>query len=242
MKRALVILALLIFGIQTISLADTVGSGIPINVRNNRFFLESLRYNNLARLAYDEGNYVDSTLHSEEAIRYALLSDEYVLSRLRMLEVDSAIAAARRRLTFAETIGANTRYPTEYSEARTAFGQALDFRAAEEWDDAIEAANRVLAALAHLDEESFHAFVLPAQYTVRTWANERDALWNIAARPWVFNDPWQWRRLFEANRDIMPERDNPDLILPGMVLNIPSIRGETRQGMWQEGTEYPVFR
>jgi len=40
----------------------------------------------------------------------------------------------------------------------------------------------------------------------------------------------------------MPERDNPDLILPGMVLNIPSIRGETRQGMWQEGTEYPVFR
>jgi hypothetical protein len=31
----------------------------------------------------------------------------------------------------------------------------------------------------------------------------------------------------------MPDPANPDLIEPGMVIDIPSIRGETREGMWR---------
>ena len=237
MNRVLIILTLVLFGAQTIAYASP-DTDVPSNVRNNQFFVESLRLNNLARLAYDEGNYVASMEFSDEAIRFANLSDEYVLSRLRMMEADNAIAAARTRLTFAETVGAATRYPTEYSEARVAFADANTFRAAERWDDAIDSANHVLALLAHI-EGLPGVFALPAQYTVRLWTVYGDSLWNIAGRPWVYNDPWQWRRLFEANRDRMPERDNPDLIVPGMVLTIPPIRGETRQGMWESGRTYP---
>ena len=76
------------------------------------------------------------------------------------------------------------------------------------------------------------ASTLPAQYTVRTWANERDCLWNIAGYSWVYGDPRRWTDLYNANRARLPDPSNPDLILPGMVLDIPSIRGETRQGMW----------
>ncbi|MCL2473220.1 MAG: LysM peptidoglycan-binding domain-containing protein, partial [Treponema sp.] len=79
---------------------------------------------------------------------------------------------------------------------------------------------------------------LPAQYTVRPWAASKDCLWNIAGRSWVYNDPRQWKRLYDANKAKMPEPNNPDLIHPGMVLDIPSIKGETRQGMWDASQAY----
>ena len=85
-------------------------------------------------------------------------------------------------------------------------------------------------------------YPLPAQYTVRTWATTRDCLWNIAGRPWAYNDPNQWRLLYNANRAKMPQADNPDLIEPGMIIDIPSIRGEKREGMWAEGRAYEPLR
>ena len=79
---------------------------------------------------------------------------------------------------------------------------------------------------------------LPSQYTVRTWAVERDCLWTIAGYPWVFNDPRRWPELYEANRSRMPQPNNPDLIYPGFIINIPSNRGEYRQGMWDPNADY----
>jgi nucleoid-associated protein YgaU len=73
---------------------------------------------------------------------------------------------------------------------------------------------------------------LPAQYTVRPWSVSRDSFWVISSWPWVYNDPLLWRILYEANRERLPQPDNPDLIFVDMILDIPSIRGEARQGMW----------
>jgi len=240
MNRTLIALVLILFGIQTMAVAFTAEGELPANVRNNTYFLESLRLNNLARLAYAEGNYMASIQFSEEAVRFANLSDAYVLLRLRILECDNAIAAARRRLDFAAAVNAPVRYPNEYVLAQVAFGEALTSRTEERWDDGIAAANRVLALLAHVEEmPAVAVHALPSQLTVRSWVTYGDSLWDIAGRPWVYNDPWQWRRLFEANRDRMPDRNNPDLIHPGMILEIPPIRGEVRQGMWEPGREYP---
>ena len=82
---------------------------------------------------------------------------------------------------------------------------------------------------------------LPASYTVQSWAAFRDCLWNIAARPWVYGDPNRWRILYDANRSRLPEPDNPDLLEPGIVLDIPSIQGEDRQGMWDPNKTYSPF-
>ena len=237
MIRRFIILTLVLAGIQTMAVANVGEVEIPTNIRNNRFFLESLRFNNLARLAYDEGNYIASTDYSEEAIRLAILSDEYVLLQLKILECDNAIAAARRRMEFADSVKAFSRYPEEYAIAQAAFGEASTFRTLERWDNAVAAANRVLDPLAHIKQLSDYS--LPSQYEVRTWEFHRDCLWNIAGRPWVYDDPTQWPRLFEANKDRMPDINNPDLIHPGMLLLIPSIDGEVRMGMWEEDREYP---
>ena len=76
--------------------------------------------------------------------------------------------------------------------------------------------------------------VLPAQYLVKSWTTTRDCLWNIAGKPEIYGDPWQWRRIYDANRDKMPRPDDPDLIHPGMILDIPSIAGEFRAGIMEE--------
>ena len=74
--------------------------------------------------------------------------------------------------------------------------------------------------------------VLPATFTVRSWATHRDCFWTIANL--VYGDPYQWRVLYNANRSKLPNPDNPDLIETGMVMDIPSLRGEVRQGAWRE--------
>ena len=84
--------------------------------------------------------------------------------------------------------------------------------------------------------------VFPARYTVRPWQVSRDSLRNIAGRSWVYNDPNKWTVLFSANKTKMPNSDNPNLIIPGMVLDIPSINGEIRQGMWDANRSYPTLK
>ena len=239
---------------MTLAQAAASDASIPRNIRNNRYFLESVRLTNLANLTFEEGDYDVSTRYSEEAVRYAYLSDEFVRLQLKIKETDDAIASARRRIDYATSVNAATRYPTEYNRAQTAYVEARSFRAAESWDEAIAAANRVLALLAGVTDASQQPVAaqtpppaagttpLPAQYTVRPWASSKDCLWNIAGRSWAYNDPKQWKVIYEANKARMPQPNNPDLIHPGFILNIPSIKGEFRQGMWDANTTYPSLR
>lgn len=48
-----------------------------------------------------------------------------------------------------------------------------------------------------------------------------DSLWSIAAKPEVYGKASQWRKIFDANRDLLK---TPDQVRQGMTLKIP--RGE----------------
>ncbi|MDR0663565.1 MAG: hypothetical protein LBF80_05755 [Spirochaetaceae bacterium] len=80
---------------------------------------------------------------------------------------------------------------------------------------------------------------LPARYTVRSWEEYGDCFWNIAGRSWVYGDPRRWPILYHANKNKIPDPQNPDLIEPGMIMEIPSINGERRLGSWDPGKAYP---
>lgn len=82
----------------------------------------------------------------------------------------------------------------------------------------------------------------PEYYIVGTWAKDRDCFWNIAGRSYVYNNPWQWRKLYEANKDNMVDPDNPDMIKTGMKLYIPSIKGEERSGVYNPDVEYGTMQ
>jgi hypothetical protein len=235
--------------VAVLAAAASSDAEIPNSIRNNKYFLESQRLTNLAEQAYEEGDYDSSTRYSEEAVRYALLSDEYVVLQLKIRETDDAIAAARSRLDWAGSgaVNAQNRYPDAYRDAQTAYDEARRFRTGERWDDAISSAGRVIDALAYLTEAPPPPAVpaavpLPAQYTVRPWNISKDCFWNISGRPWVYGDPSKWRVLYNANRSKLPQPDNPDLIHPNMILDIPSIQGETRSGMWDASKNYSPLR
>jgi len=82
------------------------------------------------------------------------------------------------------------------------------------------------------------ADALPASYTIRAWSVSHDCFWNIAGRPWVYGNPRQWRVLYNANKAKLPDPNNPNVIEPGIVLDIPSLKGEVRQGAWDENRTY----
>lgn len=46
-----------------------------------------------------------------------------------------------------------------------------------------------------------------------------DSLWSIASKPEVYGKASQWRRLFEANRELL--KGSPDRLRPGMTLQVP---------------------
>lgn len=55
-------------------------------------------------------------------------------------------------------------------------------------------------------------------YTVGTWQEDRDCLWNIAKRETIYGNAQLWPKIWQANTD---QIRNPDLIYPGQVLKIP---------------------
>ncbi|MDR2144410.1 MAG: LysM peptidoglycan-binding domain-containing protein [Treponema sp.] len=224
---------------------------IPKTILNNEYYLRSVRLTQLAKDAYEEGDYDASADYAAEAAEYARLSDEYVAMRL----ADYAIARAHSRYTWAGQVDAAARYPAEYAEAGTYYNQALEARRAEEWVPARESAERVLVILANVEaparpgppvpEETDETEppgpgdgTLPAQYTVRNWRDTGDCFSAIAGWSWVYGDVYQWRTLYDANKDKLPNPDNPHLIRPGTVLDIPSLNDEAREGMWDPEADY----
>lgn len=68
-------------------------------------------------------------------------------------------------------------------------------------------------------------------YTVGTWAENRDCLWNISGRAEIYGDPFQWPKIWQANTDKIK---NPDIIQPGWVLTIPPAGPKTDEEMKAE--------
>jgi nucleoid-associated protein YgaU len=70
--------------------------------------------------------------------------------------------------------------------------------------------NQTRTQLEALREELLH----PTSYTVV----RGDCLWNIAKKEIIYNDPFKWPRIYEANKDQIKD---PDLIYPKQVFKIP---------------------
>jgi len=238
---------------------DTATGEIANTIRNNNFYLESIRLTRLAQETFDYGDYDASADFAEEAIRYAQLSNEYI--------ADQLVSEAARLQKWANSNDVSNAYPYDYDEGRFYYERSVIAQAAGDWDTAIASAVKSIEIFTILQEranayvppsqnagsgsayippytppsqniESGNVVYLPSQYTVRTWAVSRDCLWNIAGYSWVYGDPFKWKILYEANKSRMPDPNNPDLIVPGMILEIPSINSEYRQGMWDSTKTY----
>lgn len=68
-------------------------------------------------------------------------------------------------------------------------------------------------------------------YTVGTWAENRDCLWNISGKMEIYGDPMLWPKIWQANTDIIR---NPDIIFPGQVLTLPKKGPKTSEELKAE--------
>lgn len=211
-----------------------VDAGVPPGVLNNPYYKESLRYKALAEESFEYGDYDAAATYAAEALKNAQLSDEYIALQLTIRSAKDRLASAKGRLDWASSIGAEKTYPKQYAEAQAFYGEAEGAFTEERWEDSLAASQRVIDALASVQQLA----PLPARYTVRPWAQSKDCFWNISGYSFVYNDPTKWRLLYEKNRAKLRQPDNPNLIHPGLVLEIPSLYGEVRDGMWVSGRSY----
>jgi nucleoid-associated protein YgaU len=77
-----------------------------------------------------------------------------------------------------------------------------------------QAVEKKEGAAAKESEKQGTVMCLCEQYTVR----KGDSLWWIAKYKDVYNDPYLWPIIYEANKDIIK---NPKLLYPGQELGIP---------------------
>jgi tetratricopeptide (TPR) repeat protein len=209
---------------------------------------------NLGNIAFVRGQYDDAEKLYRESLRQ---EPENILARLglartRYEQGDYAGAEAEYRYlqnadpdlaelypylgTWRETLG----QPLSYSDRLvTTLWMKTDWQLeADHIAEAIRSAvTRPVAAsfaaeeasgltTASAEQEAEHS-TLPAFYrTVPV-----DTLVNIAQQAYIYGDWTKWIFLYKENEDQFSERDNPNLILPGMILSIPSLNGEERLGV-----------
>jgi nucleoid-associated protein YgaU len=231
-KRLLIVFFSICLPVLSLSAAeeDSQYSEFVNGLLNNQYMLENLRLIGLAESAFADAKYDDAIKYAQEAMKYAQMSDDFVALQMKIKNALDAIAAAQARLDQAKKANAHVKHAAIYEKAEHTFAEAQDFRSRDEWDSARESALSVVSILAQIPGVP----VLAAQYRVKTWNSERDCLWNIAAKKEIYGDPFKWRVIYNANRQKLEKPGNPNLIQPGLILDIPSIAGEYRAGMLEE--------
>jgi nucleoid-associated protein YgaU len=220
---------------------------------DNEFYNKAKELKAQSEQALAEGDYDTAADLAGQAKDLLAKSDAYVVKMRAFYTANGWLSRAKDSLDHAKSIQADVNFKTEYNTASTAVRGAKDALDAEKYDDSIALSKAALAALEGVRVVEKQPVVtpvvtpppveepptFPAEYTVRLIMSRRDCLWRIAGYPWVYNDPWKWKALYEANKDVLTDPKNANLILPGQVFTIPSIAGEKREGMYDPEKTYP---
>ena len=208
---------------------------------------QDLRYQ--SEQALEEGDYDAAASLAVEAKENLAKSDAYVEEAMSFYRANGWLNRANDRVAYAKSIAADVNFKDAYDKAVAEARGAKDALDAKEYDTSIMLSKSALAALEGIAVvQAPKRPVEPTQpaepswpqyYEVRLLPSRRDCFWRIAEYPFVYNDPWKWKILYEANKSLLLDPNNPDLIEPGQVFEIPSLADEKREGTWDPETSYP---
>lgn len=213
-----------------IALMLTLTAGAQNLLKENKYYEEAQELKRQAEQAMENGEYDRATELSEEAQELMQQAESYAERMVRIYKARGWKNRAEDYMQWAEGIAAEDRYPEKWKNASDAFGEAERLFEDEKWEESISSSRKTISIIEEMEARTASK---PRYYVVREWAKTGDCFWNIAGYDFVYDDPWQWRKLYEANKNKLPEPDNPDLINPGTKLRIPSISNEPRRGTWQ---------
>lgn len=223
--------------ISVVLTALVAASLFAVSYKNNTYQKLADEYTKKAEQALDAGAYDDAYEYSKKAEENAELSKAYIKMMMARSNAEDSIKLAKNQLAWAEKIDAPHTFPMAYTSAKENLENAETAFAAEDFEKAEAYANQCLAALDGVREVT----PLPEYYIVKPWAETKDCYWNISGRPYIYNNPLLWENLYQANKGNMPKPEDPNLILPGMKMKIPSLTGEYRSGTYNPKKEYETY-
>ena len=245
MKRNLTVLILAV--IALVLFAGTAGAQ---SLLDNPDFKKAEDLQAKAQAALQAGDYDQAAAYAAQAKDSAKRSEDYVNMMVLKYQANGWIKTAQNRLVDVKEMGAEERYPEEWKQASEEFANAqLTFKGAK-YEESIDHSKKVIALLQDIqpavqEELPYSAEVevpvFPKYYVVRLIPADRDCFNKISGYPFIYNDKYKWRVLYEANKEKLRQPNNPHLINPGQVFIIPSILGEKREGTWDPDKDYPVF-
>jgi nucleoid-associated protein YgaU len=170
---------------------------------------------------------------------------------LAKAQADKDMGKAKDKMAWADSVNAKSLYPDlygtaagQYADAQSAYGSEDYPTAADDARATVATLDGIAAAIAKAAADAAAAAkkdAWPAVYVVRLIPARRDCLWRIAEYPFVYNNPLKWTVIYEANKKNFRDPGNPNLIFPGQKLQIPAIKGETRDGTYDPDKTYKAF-
>ncbi len=204
------------------------------SLQDNPDYRKSLELKRQSEQAFDDGDYLEAKRLAEESKVYAERSDAWIKMMLNRYKANSALRRVETQIRSADNVNAAENFPEAYQSGKALYEEAYQLFQDEEYltsyDKSLEALE-VMSVIHYIRPDGAKV----AAYKVRLLPDNRDCLWNIAGYDFVYGDPWKWKLIYEANKDKLPQPENPRLILPDMILTIPSAEGEARSGTWVNG-------
>ncbi len=235
------LVSLLLTGILALSLAGAQ------NFSMNDYQKAGLAYEKQATDAMTAGEYEKATeFASRASIEYAK-SKDFATNQGLKFRAANAITLAQNGIDRVTGSTNAKKFTKEVVAAKALLAEAKVLYTAEKWEDSRVKAQESLAVINAITSTTTAAapatnkatVTLPRYYVVVSRSSNSDCYWNIAKMPEVYGNPHLWARLYKANKSKMPDPENPNLILPGMIIEIPQLNTEIREGTYQAGTTYP---
>ena len=228
MKKLLIIIASIAF-VGTVAFA--------VSYKNNMYRKLADEYTRQAQAALNAGRYDESIELSKKAEENAALSRAYIDMMLAKKAADDEMKIAQNKIAWAKSIDADKNFPMAFTAAQNKYSSAEKSYGGEDYKAAANYARESVALLDGVREVT----PLPEFYVVRPWADTKDCFWNISGRPYIYNNPLLWENLYQANKTNIPRPEDPNLILPGMKMQIPSLSGEIRSGVYDPAKAYDPY-
>jgi nucleoid-associated protein YgaU len=236
---------------------------------DNEFYRKARDLMTQSQQALDNGDYDGAARLAAQAKEQLSQSDQYVATASRFYIANGWLNNAKDRIAYAKSIQADVNYKDQYDSAVQGEGLAQSALDDKDYDRSTDLSKGVLAILKDVapkvaevkpapeekpvEKPAVKPAVQPAEapagppplpqyYTARLILPLRDCFWRIAGYPFVYDNPWKWRLLYEANKSLLEDPNNPDLIEVGARFLIPPLAGETREGDFDPSVSYPPLK
>ncbi|MBN2544840.1 MAG: hypothetical protein JXB50_03520 [Spirochaetes bacterium] len=132
-------------------------------------------------------------------------------------------------------------YNNEIKKVKEYINSSSDNFENEKYVESISLSKQAIEIMNTFDYKKLAFEIFPRYYKVQDYSKTQDCLWKIAEENFVYNDPLKWTVLYEANKKRLINPENPDMILKWKLIEIPSLNGEIREGIYNPNKKYPVF-